>query len=227
MAKRNTIPKELNILIVTPRGLAREGLRLVVEQDEDLRVVGFAANADAALESLRQTRAQVVIVAHYSDNQECVACVQRLKATEPVLPVLIISSDIRPDHVQAALAAGATGYLPQDAEPDELLRAIYTVYRGELMLRATIVPRLLSHLGIRHSGDSTPALDDLTHRERDILVHLARGLSDQDIAQTLFISVRTVQSHLAHIYAKLNVHSRTEAALIAVREGWASPMEHP
>ena len=226
MAKRNTIPQELNILIVTPRGLAREGLRLVVEQDEDLRVVGFAANTDEAAQSLRQTRAEVVIVAHSSCSQECIACVQRLKATEPNLPVLVISSDIRPEHIQAALAAGATGYLPQDAEPDELLRAIYTVHRGELMLHATIVPRLLSHLGTRRSEDSAPALDDLTHREREILAHLARGLSDQDIAQTLFISVRTVQSHLAHIYAKVNVHSRTEAALIAVREGWVSPMEH-
>ena len=226
MAKRNAIVKELNIFIISPHTLACQGLRLVVEQDEDLNVVGFAANTDEAAQSLRQTRADVVIVAHVSDNQECIACIQHLKATDPDLPVLIISSDIRPDHIQAALAAGATGYLTQDAEPEELLRAIYTVRRGELMLHATIVPRLLSHLGTRRSEDSAPALDDLTHREREILAHLARGLSDHDIAQTLFLSVRTVQSHLAHIYAKLNVHSRTEAALIAVREGWVSPMEH-
>ena len=225
MAKRNTIPQELNIFIISPHTLARQGLRLIVEQDEDLRVVGFAANPDEAGQSLRQTRADVVIVAHSSDNQECITCVLRVKTTKPNLPVLVISSDIRPEHVQAAFAAGATGYLPQDAEPDELLRAIYTVHRGELMLHATIVPRLLSHLGPRRPEDSTPALDDLTHREREILALLARGLSDQDIAQSLLISVRTVQSHLAHIYAKLNVHSRTEAALIAVREGWVSPME--
>lgn len=227
MVKRNGIPQQLNVFIISPHTLAREGLRLIVEQDEDLNVVGFAANTDEGVQSLRQTRVEVVIVAHSSDNQEWIACIQHLKATDPNLPVLIVSSDVRPDHVQAALAAGATGYLPLDAEPDELLRAIYTVRRGELILHPAIVPHLLSHLGARRAEHSKPALDDLTHRERDILAHLARGLSDQDIAQSLFISVRTVQSHLAHIYAKLNVHSRTEAALIAVREGWVSQMGHP
>lgn len=219
--------KGLDILIISPHALAREGLRLLVGQDEDLHVLGTAANADDAFESLRYARADVVIVAHSSDNQQCIACVQRIKTAQHDSPVLVITADTRPEQVQAALAAGATGYLPLDAEPDELLRAIYTVSRGELALHATIVSRLLSHLGARRAEDSQPAHDDddLTPREREILAHLARGLSDQDIAQSLFISVRTVQSHLSHIYAKLNIHSRTEAALTAVREGWVSPIE--
>lgn len=211
------------VLIVCTHTLVREGLRLLLAQDEDLHVVGAAADASQALESILQIQPDVILAAYSDGVQNCAAAVQSLKADMPDLPVLVVSPDIHPERVQAVLVAGATGYLPLDANIDELVRAVNTVGRGELTLHPVILLSLLSYLAGQKAEDSQPNLNHLSPREQEILAHLARGLCDRDIAQALFISVRTVQSHLAHIYAKLRVHSRTEAALITVRAGWFSP----
>jgi DNA-binding NarL/FixJ family response regulator len=117
-----------------------------------------------------------------------------------------------------ALAAGANGYLPMGIDIDELVRVLYTVNRGELTLHPSLLPAILQQLEAETGGKSTATNpDDLTPRERAILSALSRGLTDREIAQQLFISVRTVQSHLAHVYEKLHVHSRIEAALFAVQ----------
>lgn len=216
-----------SILIVCPYTLVREGLRLLLAQDEDLYVVGVAADASQALESMLQIQPDVILAA-YSDGysggtQNCAAAVKSFKTDRPDLPVLVVSPDIHPERIQTVLAAGATGYLPLDSTIDELVRAVNTVVRGELTLHPAILLSLLSYQASQDAEDSQPNLNHLSPREQEILTYLARGLCDRDIAQALFISVRTVQSHLAHIYAKLGVHSRTEAALITVRAGWFSP----
>jgi DNA-binding NarL/FixJ family response regulator len=185
-----------------------------------MRVLGVAVGPREALELLDDLQPEVVIASCGWTERDCASIVRQLKADRPSLPVLVLSPDTRPVPVQATLAAGATGYLPLDADLDELIRGILTVGRGELTLHPAIAKALLTHLVPQQPKDSHPPFDDLTPRERDVLGQLAGGLSDRDIAQALFISVRTVQTHLAHIYEKLGVHSRTEAALIAVRQGW-------
>ena len=214
--------RQYRILIVCPQTLVREGLRVLLAQDEDLHVVGSAADAGQALRLMPQMQPDLVLAVYGAAPPGCAAVVQHLKADRPALPVLIVSPDVHPEHVQAALVAGATGYLPLDADLDELIWAVYTVGRGELALHKAVTPGLLAHLAGREATASQPHLDDLSPREREVLSHLARGLSDRDIAQALFISVRTVQTHLAHVYAKLGVHSRTKAAVLAVRAGWFS-----
>lgn len=212
--------RKCRVVIVSRQTLTREGLRLLLVQDQDLHVVGMAIGVDEALESCSWLQPDVVITVFDWVDQDCAAAVKRLKTELPGLAVLVVSSDIRPEQVQAMLAAGATGYLPLDANMDELVWAAYATGRGELTLHPAIMPDLISHLAGLVEGNSQPNIDDLSPREQEILSHLARGLSDRDIAQTLFISVRTVQTHLAHIYTKLGVHSRTEAAVIAVQAGW-------
>ncbi len=209
-----------HVLIVCPYTLAREGLRLLVEQDEDMRVLGVAADPRQALELLADSQPDVVIASCGWTERDSASIVRQLKADRPSLAVLVLSADTRPARVEATLAAGATGYLPLDADLDELIRGILTVGGGELTLHPAIAKDLLAHLVDRQTEEAPPHLDDLTPREREVLAQLAHGLSDRDIAQALFVSVRTVQTHLAHIYEKLGVHSRTEAALIAVRQGW-------
>lgn len=214
--------QQLRILIVCPHKLALEGLRLLLARDEDLYIVGLTADVDQALALLLRLQPDVVISSDSTASQDCASGVQRLRAARPDIPVLVVSPDTRPERVQAALAAGAIGYLPLDADPDELVRAVHTVGRGELTLHPAIVPGLVARLAGHATKEPGPSLKDFTAREREVLTYLARGLSDRDIAQALFISVRTVQSHLANIYEKLGIHSRTEAAVIAVREGWLS-----
>jgi len=210
------------VFIICPYPLLREGLRLLLAQDEDVHVVGTAADAQTVLTALLQLQPDGVLAVFVGAELDCVTAVRVLKADRPGLSVLILSPDTRPEQVHAALAVGATGYLPLSAQPDELIRAILTAGRGEPVLHPSIVPPLLSYLAGQSPADHTPDLNALSPRQQEVLACLAHGWSDRDIAQSLFISVRTVQTHLAHIYTKLGVHSRTEAAVLAVRAGWFS-----
>lgn len=220
-ANRKTAVNNSSVFIICPHPLLCEGLRLLLGQDEDAHVVGAAADADAALVALSRLRPDVILIVSVAD-EGCVTAVQLLKADRPGLSLLILSLDTRPEQVQAALSAGAAGYLPFSAHPDEFIRAILTAGRGEVTLHPAIVPPLLAYLARQSQTDNHPDRRALSPRQQEVLACLARGLSDRDIAQELFISVRTVQTHLAHIYTKLGVHSRTEAAVLAVRAGWFS-----
>lgn len=214
----------LDVLIVCPHRLERESLRLAVEQDEEMGVVGLAADAAAAMELARRPGADVVVLGWGWEAGECIELLERLHAQDGALPVIVISADLHPGHVQRAVQAGARGFLPADVDLDDLIHAVRSAAGGDQMiLHRSLAPAFLSHLateGPPHSPHGP--FDSLTRREQEVVRLLARGLGDRDLAQTLFISVRTVQTHLSHIYAKLGVHTRTEVALMAVREGWAS-----
>jgi DNA-binding NarL/FixJ family response regulator len=195
----------------------------VVEQEEGLDVVGLAAATSEALELVGRVAPDVVIVGWGWEEERCVEVVERLHSGFPSLPLLVISADLRPEQIQKALAVGARAFLPADVDPDDLIHALRTALRDETILHPSLVPAFLSYLSVGAATDRPRrTLDSLTRRERDVVRLLARGLGDRDMAQHLFISVRTVQTHLSHIYAKLGVHTRTEAALLAVREGWVS-----
>lgn len=211
--------KSVRILIICSHKLASEGLKLLAGQDNVLDVVGEAKDVREALAALRDLRPDVVLIADGWGGEGCTCAeiVRQVKAEYPELAVLVVSPHTGPRSVQAALVAGVTGYLPLDVDADELVRVIYIVSKGELTLHPSLVPGVLSHLNHLHSDLNQPELDELTPREREVLALLGRGLSDLDIAQELFVSVRTVQTHLAHIYEKLDVHSRTAAALYAAR----------
>lgn len=218
--------KDCSVLLICPHPLIREGLGLLFSQDEDLRLVGLTTDADAALKILEQQRPDVIVVAYASGFQEGIPAIGHLKANHPGLPILVISPILDHETVQSALTAGVTGYLPIDISQDELVRGIYALRRGEIFLDSSVVVNLLSHLiELPSHQELRFRQEDFSHREREVLTCLVRGMSDQDIAQRLFISVRTVQTHLAHIYNKMSVHSRTEAALLAVRAGWPSLTE--
>jgi DNA-binding NarL/FixJ family response regulator len=218
--ERKLQPKTVRVLVVCAYRLAQEGLSLLFSQDEDISVVGVAPDVAGAQGLFGRLRPDVIVFAHATPNQNCPSQVFAFKAAQPEIPVLVVSPDVQPGSVQAVLAAGATGYLTPEASADELIRAVYVVAQGEVALHPTILQALLSSPAARPSVETGWGLDDLTPREQEILSYLVRGLSDRDIAQTLFISVRTVQTHLAHIYEKLDIHSRIEAAILALRSGW-------
>lgn len=207
-------------MLICPQALLREGLHLLLSQYEDLEIVQTAVNTWEVLDAPLRQRPDVIMVACSRDNSHCDAAVRHLQDTWPKLPVLVISTDTAPGHVQQTLAGGATGYLPLDVEVDQLLWALNNVTKGELTLHPQLMRALASHLAAEEASDTQPDFEDLSPREQEVLAQVVQGQSDRDIAQVLFISVRTVQAHLAHIYDKLGVHSRTEAAVIAVRAGW-------
>lgn len=218
---KKPLNRKLRLFIICSQLLAREGLILLTQQDEDLQVVGDAAEDEAGIAGVAKLHPDVVIVADGWGGEECscAAIVKRLNADHPHIPILVISPHVENARVQMALAAGATGYLPLGVDMDELVRVLYTVGRGELTFHPSLLPAILQQLEAEPGKPAVTTPDDLTRRELDILSALSHGLTDREIAQRLFISVRTVQSHMAHIYEKLHVHSRTEAALFAVQRG--------
>ena len=218
---KKPVNRKLRLFIICSQLLAREGLILLTQQDEDLQVVGDAAEDEDGIAGVAKLHPDVVIVADGWGGEECSCAdiVKRLNADHPHIPILVISPHVENARVQMALAAGATGYLPLGVDMDELVRVLYTVSRGELTLHPSMLPAIIQQVAAGQSKPISPTPDDLTERERDILSALSQGLTDREIAQRLFISVRTVQSHLTHIYEKLHVHTRTEAALFAVQHG--------
>ena len=214
---------KLRLFIICSQLLPREGLKLLTEQDEDIQVVGDTAEDEAGFAGVAELQPDVVIIADGWGGEECSCAdiVKRIKIDHPRTPILVISPHVENARVQMALAAGATGYLPLGVDMDELVRVLYTVRRGELTLHPSLLPAILQQLEVEPGKPVSIIPDDLTQRELEILSALSHGLTDRDIAQQLYISVRTVQSHLAHIYEKLHVHSRTEAALFAVQHGLA------
>lgn len=211
---------DLKVLLVCSQQLIREGLRLLMQQDEDLTIVGVAPDVPSALDLALERRPDVTLVCLDSPSSAIFEGEQRLFLAKPVLPVVIIAPDPPITQVQAWVEAGALGVLPLSAEPEELFRILYAAGRGERTLHPALARRLIVHLAGAKTGPPHLSLTNLTSREREVLVHLAQGAGDKDIAQALFISVRTVQTHLAHIYEKLGVHSRTELTLLAIRAGW-------
>lgn len=192
----------LSVLVVGP-ALLREGLRALLSHEEEFLV---------ATECGPDPPDVVVACATTADEAH------GLRTLWPRARLLLVA-DLPPEVIGTLGDQGTLGLFPLNAEPDELIWAVRRVAQGELVLHPSLLRALVAHLA---AGDAAPPLPaiPLTARERDVLRCLTQGASDKDIAQRLFLSVRTVQSHLAHLYKKLGVHSRTEAALAAVRAGW-------
>ncbi len=197
----------LSVLVVG-LALVREGLGALLAQEED-----FTVSTEASFSS-RPLPDVIVCCADAPDT------VRGLQTRWPQAHWLVVAN-LSPDDAHALHDLGVIGLLPLTAKPDELIWAVRNVAQGRLTLHPTVLRALVARLVEADSAPPPPPVQ-LTARERDVLRRLTLGASDKDIAQQLYLSVRTVQSHLAHLYHKLGVHSRMEAALVALRAGWFS-----
>ncbi len=197
----------LSVLILGPTLLC-EGLRALLAQEEDL-AVGIGVGHDFGD---RPPPDVVVLCAEAPET------VRDLRAHWPQTRLLVVA-DLSPSTAGRLMDLGVLGLYPLMTGPDELIWAIRQVAQGRLTLHPAVLRAIVAHLAKTEHAPPPPPLP-LTARERDVLRCLAQGASDKDIAQQLYLSVRTVQSHLTHLYYKLGVHSRTAAALVALRAGW-------
>ncbi len=211
-------PRKYQVRIIGAQTLVREGLRLLLAQEEDLQVEVGGQN-DQTTETQPGLRPDVILAVLDGATHAPLDLARLLEACQEI-PVLVLSPIIQADWVKSTLAAGATGVLPLNATPDELIHAVGKVSQGETFLHPSVILSLLSETAGPSPAPTQVTLQDFSTREQEVLPCLARGMSDREIGQSLFISVRTVQSHLENIYAKLGVHSRTEAAIIIVQSGW-------
>jgi NarL family two-component system response regulator LiaR len=209
----------IRILIADDHAVVRKGLITLIASEPGMEVVGEAADGIEAVSKARSLKPDVILLDMIMPRQNGIEAIRQIKQDDPQACILVITSFAEDQMIFPAIKAGALGYLLKDASPQQLLQAIYDVYKGESSLHPTIAFKLIRELN--RSSDLPPTEDPLTERELITLKLVAQGLTNQEIADRLVISERTVANHIGSILSKLHVANRTQAALYALREGIA------
>lgn len=216
-------PRVISVLLADDHALVREGTRRLLEAEPDIRVVAEAGTGQAAVQEADRTTPNVAIVDVAMPGMSGIEATRRIKASHPSVAVLALTAYDDDQYVLALLDAGAAGFMLKDADSRELVEAVRAVARGEAVLQPHVAARAVRRAISRQVKGAAVALPTpLSDREMDVLREAAHGLPNKDIARRLNLSVRTIHTHLGNIFAKLNVGSRTEAVLLALRRGWIS-----
>jgi NarL family two-component system response regulator LiaR len=210
----------IRVLIVDDHVIVRKGIRALLATEPDVEVIGEANDGAEALVQVQALRPDVVLMDLVMPGIDGIEATRQITAGHPDVRVLVLTSFAADDKVFPAIKAGALGYLLKDTGPQDLVRAIRQVYRGEPSLEPAIARKVLYELS--HPPVETPTPDPLTGRELEVLRLIAQGQSNKEIAEELVIADMTVRTHVSNILGKLHLASRTQAALYALKEGLAS-----
>jgi NarL family two-component system response regulator LiaR len=203
----------IRLLIVDDHSVVREGLRAFLRLQDGIEVVGEAAGADEAIGVASTSAPDVVLLDLVMPRGDGIGAIRRLLEVAPGVRVLVLTSFADDAQIFAAFAAGAAGYLLKDVDPQALADGIRDVQAGRPALDPSVASRLMRH------GSARPVHGDLTARERDVLLLVVEGLANKQIAQRLGIGEKTIKTHVSRVLAKLGVEDRTQAAVLAIREG--------
>ena len=203
----------IRVLICDDHAVVRQGLRTYLELQEDIAVVGEAADGQAAIDAAARHAPDVVLLDLEMPDRDGLGALPQLRERARVIVLTSFGED---DRLFAALRRGAVGFLLKDTEPAEIVRAIRTAHAGQSPLSPAVAARVIDQLA---QAGRPRAVDALTPREREVLRFIARGLSNKRIARELGVAEKTVKTHVGHVLAKLELTDRTQAALYAVREG--------
>jgi NarL family two-component system response regulator LiaR len=209
----------IRLLLVDDHGIVRAGLRLYLQGQPDLEVVGEAGNGASAIERAQELVPDVVLMDLQMPGTDGVEATRRIRAAQPGIEVVVLTTFIDHATISAAIQAGAIGYVLKDVPPGELAEAVRAAARGEVHL-APAVQRTLMH-AVAHPHQTVPSQQALTERERTVLALLAAGRSNKEIARQLSVTERTVKGHVGHVLGKLGLASRTQAAIYALHHGLA------
>jgi DNA-binding NarL/FixJ family response regulator len=216
----------IRILIADDQAVVRSGFRAILEDEPDLDVIGEAEDGLAAVELARRRNADVVLMDVRMPRMDGLEATRRLTGpgVEDPVDVLVVTTFDLDDYVFGALRAGASGFLLKDASPETLLSAIRAVANGQGLIAPEVTRGLIAHFAAS-APDPTRRHDlaRLSEREREVLLEVARGRSNGEIAQRLFIEEATVKSHVSKILLKLGLHSRVQAVILAYETGLVSP----
>lgn len=208
---------KIRILIVDDHPLFRQGVRFYLESFPDLDLIGEAQDGADALSFLINGTADIVLMDLQMPGMDGVETTRKIKASWPDTKVLVLTTFNSWEKVYAALKAGASGYILKDAPPEELVIAIKGIANGGTYLGAQVATELIDRVRLDQETDSTELPEPLTDRELEVLKQIGRGLGNREIALELVLSEKTVKTHVANILQKLQVASRTQAALYAIR----------
>lgn len=216
----------IRILIADDQAVVRSGFRAILEDEPDFEVVGDAADGRAAVELARRHSANVVLMDIRMPGLDGLEATRRLAGpgVEDPVEVLVVTTFDLDEYVFGALRAGAAGFLLKDASPETLAQAIRAVARGQGLIAPEVTRRLIAHFAAS-APDPTRRheLDQLSEREREVLLEIARGRSNAEIGRHLFIEEATVKSHVSSVLLKLGVRNRVQAVIFAYETGLVSP----
>jgi DNA-binding NarL/FixJ family response regulator len=221
----------IRVLVVDDQMLVRAGFRMILDAEDDLLVVGEAGDGLEALDAVVATTPDVVLMdirMPNLDGVEATARIHKLGLAQPPRVLMLTTFDLD-EYVFTALRNGASGFLLKDTPPDTLIDAIRSVARGDALLAPSVTRRLIEDY-VRRPGPTAPAavppgLPDLTERELEVLRHIARGLSNAEIARELYLGETTVKTHVGRVFMKLGLRDRVQAVVLAYEAGLVVPGE--
>jgi two-component system response regulator NreC len=208
------------VLIADDHAIVREGVRMILAKEKDIEVVGEAEEGGQALQLVETLRPDVVIMDISMPGMGGIEATQKLKERHPQVAVLALTMHEDESYVFQLLRAGASGYVLKRAAAQDLVQAVRAAAKGEAFLYPSVARKVVEdYLKRVEIGEDRARYDGLTEREREILTLIAQGFGNQQIAEKLYISIKTVQTHRAHVLEKLGLHDRTELVRYAIRKG--------
>jgi DNA-binding NarL/FixJ family response regulator len=213
----------LDIVIADDQLLLRAGFRKLLDGEDDLRVVGDAADGQQAIQLVEQRHPSVVLMDIRMPVLDGIEATRRIAARFPDTSVLVLTTYDLDEYVFAALEAGASGFLLKDCPPDELISAIRVVARGDALIAPSITRRLIVEFTARAARTARRSLPPISEREREVLIGIAGGLSNSELAAELFIGEATVKSHVSNLLTKLACRDRVQLVVCAYEAGLVIP----
>lgn len=225
---------KITVVVVDDQALVKTGLAAILSSDEEIRVVGMASDGAEALKVCRETEPDVVLMDIRMPVMDGVEATRQLVNGQVTFKqkVLILTTFDLDDLVHAALAAGASGFMLKDAPPEELIRAVKVVAAGDALLAPSITRRFIetfakSHASLPATNSAKEAIERLTDRELEVLKLIAKGLSNTEIAEAVFVAETTVKTHVSRILSKLGTRDRVQAVVVAYDAGLVVPGADP
>jgi DNA-binding NarL/FixJ family response regulator len=220
----------IRVMIVDDQAMVRVGFRMILESEDDFTVVGEAVDGQDAVEMVDRARPDVVLMDVRMPRLDGIAATEQIVRTgtaEARPGVLMLTTFDMDEYIYAALRAGASGFLLKDAPPEQLIEAIRVVARGEALLAPSVTRRVIEefsrHTPVAPRSAEVPGLADLTERELEVLKLVAKGLSNAEIAESLYLGEATVKTHLGRVLSKLDLRDRVQVVVLAYETGLITP----
>jgi DNA-binding NarL/FixJ family response regulator len=216
----------IRVLLVDDQAMVRVGFRMILEAEDEFTVVGEAADGLEAVELAKRSQPDVVLMDVRMPKMDGIEATSVLMSFATPPRILMLTTFDLDDYVYAALRAGASGFMLKDAPAEQLVEAVRVVARGDALLAPSVTRLLIEQVARGRSVDPlvvAPGIADLTDRELEVLKHVARGLSNCEIAEQLYLGEATVKTHLGRVLTKLNVRDRVQAVVVAYESGLVTP----